>query len=123
MAASIIPFPKNHDQNLPEVEQLIRQWLTEMAASSDAVENIAERMMVFINKYATKEFEPTFDLPVPPNVSAEQAQALLASIEKGIDTTAQEVQEMINRIIIERLFLELEIYENRKFPRIGSDKH
>ena len=122
MAASVILFPKKPEPNLSEVEKLIRKWLTKMSASSDATEHIVERMVFFIDKYASKTFEPTFDLPVPPNLSKGQAEALLSAIEKGIDTTALEVEEMINRIIIERFYLEMEIYENRNYPR-GADKH
>lgn len=122
MIASVIPFPKKAEPDLSEVEKLIRKWLTEMAASGDEIEYVVERMMFFIDNYASKTFEPTFDLPIPPSFSKEQAEAMLKSIEKGVDTTAQEVQEMINRIIIERLFLEMEIYESRKVPWRGINK-
>ena len=77
--------------------------------------------MFFIDKYVSKTFEPIIDLPAPKNLSREEAEAILSSIEKGIDHTAQEVQDMINRIIIERLYLELEIYES-KSPRGGFFK-
>jgi lantibiotic modifying enzyme len=122
LAARVIVFPKKPEQNMSEVETLIRKWLTEMSATSDAIESIVERMMFFIDKYATKTFEPTFDLPIPPTFSKQQAEALLSSIEKGVDNSALEVQEMINRIIIERLFLEMDIYESRNCLRGGSDK-
>jgi hypothetical protein len=111
MAARIIPFPKASEPNISEIERLIRLWLAEMSDSRDFVETITARMMAFINKYTNRTFEPVFNLAVPPGLSPAQMRSLVVSIETGVDNTAIQVQEMINRIIVERLFLEVEIYE------------
>ncbi len=120
MTAKVIPFPKKPGQNLTEIERLMRKWLAEISENKDLIEYVTNRMMIFIKKYASQSFEPTFNLPVPPNFSKEEAEALLRSIEKGVDDTAGQVQEMINKIIIERFFLEIEIYESRNFPKCNS---
>ena len=112
MAAKVIPFPKTSGPDLNEIEKLIRLWLTEMSESRDFVDTIAARMMTFIDAYASKTFEPIFNLAAPPHLSAEERHSLLVSIETGVDNTAVQVQEMVNRIIVERLFLEVEIYES-----------
>lgn len=113
MAASVIPFPQTPGQDLPEIENLIRNCLVEISANHDLIESVTGRMMDFIEKYASQSFEPTFNLPVPPGFSKEDAEALRCSIEKGVDNTAEQVQEMINKIVMERFLLEIEIYENR----------
>lgn len=113
MSASIIPFPKKPDQNLAELEKIMRRWLAELSTNPDLIETVVTRMLKFIEHYASKSFEPIFDLPVPRDLSQEETQALLLSIEKGTDYTAQQVHQMINEIIVERFFLEIEIYETR----------
>ncbi|HWR44995.1 hypothetical protein [Sporomusa sp.] len=114
MAATIIPFPKKQGQDLTQVELLIRKWLSKLSNNNDLTECVVERMMLYVGQYGNKLFEPTFNLPVPPNFSKEEAEAMLCSIEKGVDDIAVQVQEMISRIIIERFFLEIELYENRQ---------
>ena len=123
MAARIIPFPKASEPNISEIERLIRLWLAEMSDSRDFVETITARMLAFINQYANWTFEPVFNLAVPSGLSPAEMRSLVVSIETGVDNTAIQVQEMVNRIIVERLFLEVEIYEcgnrieNRNCPR------
>jgi len=114
LTAKVIPFPKKPEQNLTETERLIRKWLVEMSTDNDLIEYVVDRMIMFIDKYANKSFEPTFNLSVPPNLSKEEAEALLLSIEKGVDNTAEQVCEMVNKIIVERFFLEIELYQMRK---------
>jgi lantibiotic modifying enzyme len=114
LTAKIIPFPKKPEPKLTEIENLIRRWLAAMSANHELMEYVVNRMLYFIEKYASKSFEPIFNLPVPPNFSKAEADALLLSIEKGVDNTANQVHEMINNIIIERFFLEIEIYETQK---------
>ncbi len=112
MSANVIPFPQRSEPNLTEIEKLIRQWLVEMSSNNDLIEHVAGRMMAFINKYTNKIFEPTFNLAVPPNLTEEEVKALLFSIEKGVDNTADQVHRMINEIIVERFFLEIDMYES-----------
>lgn len=114
MTAKVVPFPRKSKQNLTDMERLIRKWLLRMSADNDLIECVADRMMAFIDKYASKSFEPTFNLLVPPNLSEEEAKNLLVSIEMGVDNTAKQVYAIINQIIVERLFLEIEIYESQK---------
>lgn len=113
MSASIIPFPKKPDQNLIELEKIMRRWLAELSTDPDLIETVVKRMLTFIEQYASKSFEPVFDLPVPRNLSQEETELLLGAIEKGTDAMAQQVHQMINEIIIERFFLEVEIYKTR----------
>ena len=114
MTAKVIPFPDRSEPNLSEIEQLIRSWLLNIAEDPEFVEQVAGRMMSFIQGYANKWFEPAFNLVVPPTLSLEERKALWRSIETGVDETARQVQEMINRIIVERFFLEVELYERRE---------
>ena len=107
----MIPFPRRSEQIPSEIEQVIRRWLNEMSADHDFVNHVTERMLIFIHQYACKTFEPAFNLPAPANMSAKEADAMLLSLQEGVDQAAEQVQEMINRIIIERFFLEIELYE------------
>lgn len=113
MSASIIPFPKKPDQNAAELEKIMRRWLAELSTDPELIETVVTRMLTFIERYASKSFEPVFDLPVPRSLCQEETEALLGAIEKGTDSMAQQVHQMINEIIIERFFLEVEIYKIR----------
>ena len=115
MTAQLVPFPTQIQTQCPweEVDKHIRAYLTEIEANQHFINYVGDRMKNFVEKYASKNFEPTFNLIVPPDLSQEQADALLLSIDKGIQNTAEEVQDMISKIIIERLQLEIEIYQNQ----------
>lgn len=114
MAAKIILFPVQTKKPWEEVDQHIRAYLSEITSDIDFITDIGDRMRYFIEKYASKAFEPSFNLIVPPNLSQEQADALLLSIDQGVQETAEEVQDMVRKIIIERLHLEIEIYASQK---------
>ncbi|WP_094605388.1 hypothetical protein SPSIL_001990 [Sporomusa silvacetica DSM 10669] len=120
MAAQVIPFPAKSEPNLTEMEKLIREWLFNVSEDEDFIETVASRMMNFINNYANKWFEPTFNLVVPSTLTLEERKALWVSIETGVDDTAKQVQEMINKIIVERFFLEIEIYESKEKGKTGK---
>lgn len=123
MTAKVIPFPQRSEPNLTEIEKLIRQWLAEMSSNNELIEHVAGRMMDFIDKYTNKTFEPTFNLAVPPNLTEAEVKALLASIEKGADNTADQVHRMINEIIVERFFLEIDLYESSRKESSLSIQH
>lgn len=114
MTAKIIPFPTKPQTPWEEVDIHIRAYLAEITSDKDFINDIANRMKHFIEKYASKSFDPTFNLIVPPNMSSEQAEALLVSIDKGVQETAEDVQDMVRKIIVERLHREIEIYISQK---------
>lgn len=118
LAAQVILFPAKSEPNLTEIEKLIREWLFNMSEDQDFIDTVASRLMSFINNYANKWFEPTFNLVVPSTLTLEERKALWVSIETGVDETGKQVQEMINKIIVERFFLEIEIYESKKRGKI-----
>lgn len=114
MPSKIIPFPTQVENPCEEIERHIRMYLAEITADNDFINYVSNRMRYYIENYACKSFEPTFNLVVPPNLSQEQADALLFSIDKSITKTAEEVQDMVRKIIMERLHLEIEIYVSQK---------
>ena len=114
MTAKIVPFPLQTENPWEEIDRYIRAYLAEITTDRDFINDVGNRMSHFIENYASKSFEPTFNLIVPPNLSREQADALLMSLEKGVQATAAEVQDMVRNIIIERLHLEIEIYTSQK---------
>lgn len=122
MAAKVIPFPTQSEPNLTEIEILIREWLFNISEEHDFIEHVATRMMSFISNYANKWFEPTFNLAVPPTLTLEERKTLAVSIETGVDDTAKQVQEMVNKIIVERFFLEVEMYESREKSKLVCPK-
>ncbi len=114
MSTKIIPFPTQVESPLEELDRHIRTYLAEITVDRDFINCIANRMRFFIENYATKSFQGNFNLIVPPNLSREQADALVLSIEEGVQKNAKEVQEMVRKIIMERLHLEIEIYISQK---------
>lgn len=111
MSAAIVPFPSRDVQSLEEIDKLIRTYLAEITSDGNLIDHVGDRMKNFIENYAYKSFVPNFNLAVPPNMSQKQVDALLFSIEEGLQNNANQVQEMINKIIFERLYREVEIYE------------
>jgi type IV pilus biogenesis protein CpaD/CtpE len=116
LAAKIVTFPKQ--AAIGEVDSRIRRYLSEASADAALTEAVAARMKIFIDRYACKTFRPVFDLVVPAGMTKEETQALVRSIENGVDAAAEQVEKMICEIIVERLFLEVEIYRHRQlaFP-------
>lgn len=114
MTAKIVPFPVYTEKPWEEVDRHIRAYLAELSADKEFINYVGNRMNNYIKNYASKSFAPTFNLIVPPNLSADQADALLSSLDKGVQDTAEEVQDMIRKIIIERLNLEIKLYTYRK---------
>ncbi|MEN6567679.1 MAG: hypothetical protein ABFC57_15450 [Veillonellales bacterium] len=111
MTAKIVPFPTLDVQSLAAIDKLIRTYLAEMTADNNLIDYVGDRMKDFIEKYAYKSFVPSFHLAIPPHMSQPQVDALLCSIEEGLQRNAGQMQEMINKIIFERLYREVEIYE------------
>lgn len=110
MTAKIIPFPIQAGPNLAEVEKKIRVCLGALSDDGAMVEHVSGRIMAFIEKYTCKTFEPYFNLPLRP-MPEEQTKAFMKALDEGVDTIATQVCDMVNQIIMERLFLEVEIYE------------
>jgi hypothetical protein len=110
VTARIFQFPSQPEPNLLDIERRIRASLAGLSADEQMIEHVAERMMAFIKNYTHKTFEPNFSLPMR-TLSQEQSKAFLAALDKGIDGIAEQVQDMISKIVIERLFLEIELYE------------
>lgn len=111
MAAKVIPMPQKAGYQSNEVEALLRKWLTEMSTDQGLIDTVAARMTEYIDAYANVWFEPVFHVPVPTHFSNVEAEAVLASIQQGVNRTAEQVQLMINQIILERFFLEIALYE------------
>lgn len=112
--ASIIPFPKQTESPDEEINRHIQDYLAEITPDKDFINYISHRMKNFIEKYTCKTFEPTLNLVVPANLSRVEADALVRSIDKGVQDTVEEMQAMVRQIIIERLHLEIEVYVSRK---------
>ncbi|HWQ62505.1 MAG TPA: hypothetical protein VN521_09355 [Negativicutes bacterium] len=112
MPARIVAFPAERAQD--EVDGRIRRYLAEVSTDAELVETVATRMKFFIDCFAAKTFRPVFDLAVPAGMSKEETRVLIRSIEKGVDAAAEKVEKMMCEIVIERLFLEVEIYKTRR---------
>jgi len=115
MAASVVLFPAKSEHT--EIDRLIRRYLGELSADTELRDSVAARMKIYIDRFANKTFEPIFDLAVPANMSHQETQALLRSIERGVDAAGEQYEKMICEIIIERLFFEVEMFEYRKKKR------
>lgn len=115
MPANIITFPKKDTkQDSSQVEQVIREWLAKLDATDDLTEYVVTHMLAFIDNYASKTFEPMFNLTLPSNLPRNEVDNLLKSLDEGVYNATNQVREMINKIIIERFFLEIDIYNCTK---------
>ena len=114
MDTKVILFPLREKAPWDTADEYIRNYLSKITTDKTFINHISQRMRHYIEKYAHKSFEPTFDFVVPPDFSQEYADAMVAALDAGIQAVALEVQDMMRKIIIERLFFEIEIYENYK---------
>lgn len=110
MTAKIIPFPPQDGPDLAETEQKIKAVLTAMTGDPALTDQVAGQMMTFIQNYTCKTIEPEFNLPAPP-MTETQRQAFRLALDAGIETIIEQVQDMISKIVQERLLREVEIYE------------
>lgn len=114
LTTKIIPFPHRLDLGVMDIEGVIKKWLAAVSTDEELNEQVLKRMIDYITEYTSNYFEPKFDLPIPAFLTEAQTQAIVQSVEKGIDDTAFQVQEMVNKIIVERFFLEIELYQAQK---------
>lgn len=120
MPAKVILFPSPNQQTLDEIDWRIRACLAAMELDENLINHVSGRMKNYIAKYASVTFDCNFNLAVPINMSEKEKNALLHSVDTGITATAAQVQEMVNKIIMERILLEIEIYEDRESQKKGS---
>ena len=111
MTTKIIPFPHKLDPGVTDIEGVIKNWLAVVSTDEKLNEQVLKRMIDYITEYTSNYFEPKFDLPIPSFLTEAQTKAIVQSVEKGIDDTVFQVQEMVNKIIVERFFLEIELYQ------------
>ncbi|MDR3588407.1 MAG: hypothetical protein P4N41_01945 [Negativicutes bacterium] len=121
MPAQVIAFPSNNEQPLSEneriltdVDKLIRLTLTSMNLDEHLINHVAERIKDYVEKYASITFNCKFDLAVPQHTSPEEKAVMKNCLDKGIEALATQVQGMVNKIIMERVMLEIKIYEDQK---------
>ncbi len=117
MPAKIIPFPYQNTSALDEIDQRIRASLASMSLDETLINHVGDRMKNYIEKYASTAFDCRFNLPVPYYMAQEERNALLKAVEAGIQDTADQVQEMVNQIILERISLEIELYESKNVQK------
>lgn len=110
MSAQVILFPKRSESKVTEIELLIRGWLAQVTADDQLHEYVVDRMKTFLEQYVNKSFEPVFNLPALPNCSTEEMENVIGAINAGVDNAVQEINIMVNKIIVERFFLEIENY-------------
>lgn len=111
MPADIVVLQKRPRCSADSLDAMIRKYLQAISGDLCLIESVAARMKIYIAEYASLWFDPSFDLVVPAGISERDAKALLASVEAGVDRAAEQVNETISRIIIERMLLEVERYE------------
>lgn len=119
MPAKVYQFPSQTEPTLTDIERRVRASLAELSGDERLIEHVAGRMMAYIKKYTYKTFAPDFCLPLPP-LSPEQREDFLSALDKGVGAVARQVQDMISQIVIERLFLEIELYEEVSGTRNAS---
>jgi predicted transcriptional regulator len=100
LTTKIIPFPTRDVRELAEIEKVLRTQLSSRTSDNDLIEHVVSRMKDYIKNYLNKNF--TFELPV--NMSQEQINELQR-------TLAEQINDMTNQIMFERLLLEIEIYQ------------
>lgn len=109
MPADIVVLQKKPRCGADSLDGSIRKYLQAVSEDPGLVESVAARMKAYIDEYASLWFNPSFNLAVPAGISDKDAKALLASVEAGIDRAAEQVNETISRIIIERMMLEVQL--------------
>lgn len=109
-----VQLPSENERILADVDRLIRLTLNSMNLDEELINHVAERIRDFVEKYASVTFNCRFDLAVPHCTTQEEKAVMQTCLDKGIEGLAAQVQGMVNKIIMERVMLEIEMFQERR---------
>lgn len=100
--AEIVQFPTATVRNSIEMKKVIKKYLIQHTDNMELIEHVVERVTNYIEEYLNKEF----NFQMPSSITGEE-------LEKFQESFKKQIQDMTNPIILERILLESELFENK----------
>ena len=121
MTAKLVLFPNRQESGIAEtshesIRAILLEYLQEISSDPAFVHSISSRMTDYVLRYASRSYSPVIKMDFPSYLSAQDAESLLSSIDDTIQSAANEMNQLLKQIIIERLQFEIDVYHFRTSP-------
>ena len=103
----VIQFPTRAVRDRVAVEKTIREMLDQSGASPGMIEEVCSRMKDFFEVWTAAQLSLSYQLPDLPE---ELRAAIQNSIEKGLKQLSEQMIDYTNKLLFDRLKLEIELY-------------
>ncbi|HUL30815.1 MAG TPA: hypothetical protein VLZ03_10220 [Thermodesulfobacteriota bacterium] len=110
MSSTIIKFPTATARSWIEFEKLFRDLLESQGMAPAMIDGVCGRMRdSWKNLYA----QISFAFEIPPGLPDWAEEALNNSVQKATKSLTDQIHEYLNRVLLDRLLLEIELYRLR----------
>ena len=111
--SDVINFPTRAEHEWKKVEQSIRKVLHETDASEDMMQEILKKMEQAYDKYNAR-FNVKLSLALPANTTPTEKETIATNFTKSFRDLESQVQDFMQEILIDRLLLEIQLYNARQ---------
>lgn len=109
----ILQFPTKAEHEWKKVETSIRKVLHDTNASTDMQQSILEKMQNAYEKYNAR-FNVKMTLSLPASTTSEEKQTISKNFTQSFRNLETQVQDLMQEILMDRLLLEMQLYNARK---------
>lgn len=110
--SNIIEFPTRAEHSWKIVEKSIRSILKDTSAATEMQDEILEKMKKAHEKYNAK-FKINFSIQMPASATEQEKKSISNDLKKSFTTLENQVQELMQEIFLDRLLLEIQLYNAR----------
>ncbi len=112
MTTNVIEFPTGSACEWIEFEKIIQDVFEQAGASQEMTEEVSARMKGAYERY-NRKFTFALALPLPENISSKQRKEIDDSVRKAVESFSDEIHEYTSQVLLDRLFIEIELYKLR----------
>lgn len=105
----VIEFPSRAVRNWERFRPSIEDVLAQSGMPREGIEAVSGRMREAWLSY-DQDYSISMSLPIPGDVSATHRQDILEAVREGFTEFERKVQGVMNRVLLDRLKLEIELY-------------
>lgn len=110
---NLINFPTKAEYDWKKVEPSIRKVLQETNASTEMQNDILKKMAEAYEKY-NAQFNVKMALKLPEKTTASERENISDSLKQTFNHLQTQVQDLMQEILLDRLLLEIQLYNARK---------
>ncbi len=115
--AEIIPFPSKPVRDWKFISETINKALIESGANKDMRDVVTERVKVLFDKI-NNGIEYNIKLPIPSGTTQVQIDDMKKAIEEGIMEGMKQIQEMVGKVLVDKMLSEIYLYRLEKEGKI-----